>query len=76
MIKPGGRIAIIEWRQKTMLYAVHRRHSTDELVIKEALEEAGYCPIQSFHFLKQQSFQIFQKLPETTIDSMLNHSVK
>ncbi len=54
-LKPGGRIAIIEWRP----HAAHGGHGTSEQRVLGCMLTAGYTCTDSFTFLKAQSFNIF-----------------
>lgn len=56
-MNPEGRIAIIEWSPNGMM---RNRHCTDEKVIIKVLQDAGYKQMESYEFLKGQSFNIFK----------------
>ncbi|KPJ68337.1 hypothetical protein AMJ44_06710 [candidate division WOR-1 bacterium DG_54_3] len=63
-LKPGGRIAIIEYLPGKGGFFSYRRlfghHVPKEKIIAE-LEQAGYQKITEYDFLAEQSFTIFQK---------------
>lgn len=59
-IKPGGRIAVIDWSSGNSMI----KHNTSEKTIIKTLQEAGYRHVESFDFLKNQSFNIFHKTEE------------
>lgn len=56
-MKPGGIIAIIEWSPNSMM---RNKHCTDEKVVIKVLQDAGYKQMESYEFLKGQSFNIFK----------------
>jgi len=60
LLKPGGRIAIIEYK-RSGLFSFHRifgHYVLQEVIVKE-MEEAGYHVERKFDFLPEQSFTIF-----------------
>ena len=62
VLKPDGRIAIIEYSPGG--FSIFRRlfgHHTPKGTIIKEMEEAGYKPTQDFDFLPEQSFTIFVK---------------
>lgn len=60
-VKPGGRIAIIDWNRTTRGYVGYAGHSTPEAEIQRIMREAGFKHMNSYGFLKGQSFNLFQK---------------
>lgn len=61
LLKPGGRIAIIEYKKSG--FSFHRMfgHYVPKETLIEEMEEAGYRVEKSFDFLPEQSFTIFSK---------------
>ena len=60
-LKPNGRIAIVEYKPAGSIFSFHRLHGHQvkpKIIMNEMLE-AGYKVIESFDFLKEQSFTIF-----------------
>ena len=55
-LRPGGRVAIIEYSQGSWL---NRSHYTAAEVIKREMAEAGYRLEREFDFLERQSFLVF-----------------
>ncbi len=61
VLKPGGRIAIIDYKNEGFFFKIiMRHHLTDWKVIIEELTSAGYEMKKEFHFLNRQNFLIFQ----------------
>lgn len=58
-LKPNGKIAIIEWQDKNGACAMRNGHSTPESKIFKVMETAGFKQVNSFDFLRNQSFNIF-----------------
>ena len=60
-LKPNGRIAIIEYKPAGSIFSFHRfcGHQVKPNIIISELQQAGYKVIESFNFLKEQSFTIF-----------------
>jgi SAM-dependent methyltransferase len=54
-LKPGGRIAIIDWKPEA-----HNGHGTSEEEIMRVMSAAGYRLSESYDFLKTHSFNIFK----------------
>jgi arsenite methyltransferase len=54
-LKPGGRVAIIEYK-KGVYYS---GHETPEATVIESMKKAGYSLFKRFGFLEKQSFTIF-----------------
>jgi ubiquinone/menaquinone biosynthesis C-methylase UbiE len=61
LLKPHGRIAIIEYTQHGSRFSFHRRsgHNIPPEVIIEEMIKAGYTVSASFDFLPVQSFTLF-----------------
>jgi predicted methyltransferase len=55
-LRPGGRIAVIDFREPGWLF---RRHSVPADVIRSELEAAGYRLEREHDFLPRQSFLVF-----------------
>lgn len=55
-LKPGGRLAIIDWKPD----GEHAGHDVSEKQIYLTLLSAGYVRVASFDFLGRQSFNIFR----------------
>ncbi len=60
-VKPGGRIAIIDWEGKVHSYVGFAGHTTPETEILNVFNEIGFEHLESFDFLDGQSFNIFRK---------------
>ena len=60
-IKPGGRIAILDWTGKGHAHMGHSDHATPEADIQTLLTDIGFTHLESYDFLDGQSFNIFQK---------------
>jgi len=60
LLKPGGRIAIIEYKRRGF-FSFHRifGHYVPQEIIAKEIEEAGYRVERKFDFLPEQSFTIF-----------------
>lgn len=60
VLKPGGRIAIIDYDPKKLgfLRKLHG-HDLDESIIIEEMRQAGYVKKAGYPILKKQSFNIF-----------------
>jgi len=61
LLRPQGRIAIIEYSQQGSKFSFHRRcgHNVPPEIIIEEMTNAGYTVSASFDFLAIQSFTIF-----------------
>lgn len=61
ILKPAGKVAIIEYKKRGGLFSFHRprnHYVRPEIIIKE-METAGYNLQEQHFFLKEQSFTIF-----------------
>ena len=61
ILKPGGRIVIIEYEKSGRLFSFHRvfgHYVPRESIVKE-MKKAGYRLVKELHFLPEQSFTIF-----------------
>lgn len=57
-LKPGGRVAIIDYDRRAWLEGLLRHYTPSEF-IKREMEQAGYTLQQELTFLDRQSFLIF-----------------
>jgi SAM-dependent methyltransferase len=57
-LRPGGRVAIIEYDRRSWIVGLLRHYTPSEF-IKREMEQAGYTLSQEFDFLDRQSFLIF-----------------
>lgn len=66
-LRPGGRLAIVEYSGKENWFARTFGHSTGADAIRAELVAAGYRLVQQYDFLSQQHFLIFgaSDLPRT-----------
>lgn len=61
-LKPYGRLAIVEWLPDMgRIYVSRAGHCTSEKAIQNILFQAGFVQLESFDFLKSQSFKMFKK---------------
>lgn len=60
-IRTEGRIAIIDWDSTARGYVGCAGHTTPETKIQQIMQEAGFEPVNSYRFLKGQSFNVFTK---------------
>ena len=62
-LKPGGRIAIVEWSNPLIWSHISgTNHSTPENKICQVMQEAGFQNTEKFDFLDGQSFNIFKSV--------------
>lgn len=57
LLRPGGRVAVIESRPKWFLFG----HATEPAAIRSAMAAAGYALVDDHDFLPRQAFLIFQR---------------
>jgi ubiquinone/menaquinone biosynthesis C-methylase UbiE len=57
-LRPGGRLAIIEFDRRSWLSGLFKHYTPSEF-IKREMEQAGYRLVREFDFLDRQSFLLF-----------------
>ena len=62
VLRPGGRVAIIEFDKQGWWL---RSHATPPALIQSELDQAGYRLVADHDFLERQSFLIFEPRPGT-----------
>ncbi|HRX59429.1 MAG TPA: methyltransferase domain-containing protein [Eubacteriales bacterium] len=60
-LKPGGRVAVLDWKRSSGGWVARSGHAVSEEKILAALEGAGFSCVRSFDFLPKQCFFLFQK---------------
>jgi ubiquinone/menaquinone biosynthesis C-methylase UbiE len=55
----GGRVAIVEGRPASRLFSRVFGHATDPAVVRSEMTSAGYRLLNSYDFLRHDSFQVF-----------------
>jgi predicted methyltransferase len=63
-LRPGGRIAIIEFSGVGFFHRLFGGHSTPASVIRSEMEAAGYREVERHDFLSRQNFLIFSRAEE------------
>jgi ubiquinone/menaquinone biosynthesis C-methylase UbiE len=60
-LKPKGKVAIIEHKKKAgfSFVALLKHYTPNEFIVME-MEEAGYSLVESFDFLSEQTFNVFE----------------
>ena len=60
-LKPNGKVAIIEYKPAGSIFSFHRfcGHQVKPNIIISEMQQAEYKVIESFDFLREQSFTIF-----------------
>lgn len=59
LLKPEGRVAIIDYRQARGFLSFHQHHVTEDS-IRDTMSQAGYAIDKKHEFLPEQSFTIFK----------------
>lgn len=62
-LKPGGRVALIEYRKEDPNVPILEDHKMTEKQIKQELTAAGYRHVKTHHQLPWQHLVIFEKAP-------------
>ena len=77
-LRPGGRLAIVDFRRGGSFFARITGHATDAEVLRRELEAAGFAVVNELDFLPWQLFAIFapaeQTLAPSLSDSLLSAS--
>ena len=77
-LRPGGRLAIVDFRQGGSFFARVTGHATDVEILRNELGAAGYAVVSEPDFLPWQLFVIFapaeQTLAPSLSDSLLSAS--
>lgn len=58
-LRPGGRVAIVDFRRDAHFLIRWSGHYTDAGEIRRELEAAGYAPVANHEFLSRQHFLVF-----------------
>lgn len=65
-IKPGGRIAVIDWKDTGRGFVGRAGHAAPEEEIHRVLQEAGFLHLKSLNILNAQSFNLYRKATDDT----------
>jgi ubiquinone/menaquinone biosynthesis C-methylase UbiE len=57
-LRPGGRLAIIEYDRRSWITGLFKHYTPGEFIRRE-MEQAGYRLVREFDFLDRQSFLLF-----------------
>ena len=60
-LKPGGKLALIEYRMEDPLVPIKRLHKMSQKQAIKELSATGLKWVKTLEFLPQQHFMIFQK---------------
>ena len=60
MLKEDGKIVLIEYNKKSSGFVGLFGHYTPEEEIVEVMDEAGFCLLENFNFLQEQSYNVFK----------------
>jgi len=61
-LKPDGRVAIVDYKERSMSFIGIFGHFTPEKVLINTMVKSGFKPVEKFDFLQKQSFIIFMKI--------------
>jgi ubiquinone/menaquinone biosynthesis C-methylase UbiE len=61
VLKPGGRVAVIDYKKRWYSPIALFGHATPEEAIVRDLGQCGFAPAERFGFLPHQSFTVFKK---------------